>query len=409
MKILDQIICWLGDHFNRPPDAGRNRRLAVDVSVIYQSDAHTGIQRVVRGVLANLEPVLADGVEPVLVAATGRHSYRVVSPDFLVQPSRTPLKRMPRLRPLGKGDVFLALDLAAHIQPRHRHQFRSWKRSGCEIAVVVYDLLPIHHPEWFSDSLVRDFRKWVMLHAEHADRFLCISRWVASEVTRFVEDSGIHRKRPPVVSPFMLGADLGSSVPTQGLAERDCEVLALVRQTPTLLSVGTIEPRKGHADILDAFEFQSGNPNPWSLIVVGRAGWKTDAIQVRLRILSESHANLVWLEHASDEMLAELYKSAAGVVAASLDEGFGLPIVEALAHDLPVLARDIPVFRELACHGVHYFQHDDARQLCKAIDAFLADPPQVAAQSLLDAATWPNCAKSIASLLRLERTCLSAT
>ncbi len=401
MKILDFSIGRVRRFLARSTTRAHGRRLLVDVSVIYQSDVHTGIQRVVRGVLENIRPALSGCVELVPIAATSRDGYRVVQIDFLKQAQRQSLRDLPRLRRPGKGDVFLALDLAAHIQPRHKRTLLNWKRRGCEFAVVVYDLIPICHPEWFSDKLVKDFRKWIDLHVSLSDRFLCISEWVASELGRYIDGAGVLRQPGQIISSFMLGADLVGSLPTTGLTERDLDVLSLMERTPTLLTIGTIEPRKGHADILDAFAVQADLPEAWSLVIVGRAGWKTEEIQKRLEQISSQRGNIVWLDHATDEMLESLYKSAKGVIAASYDEGFGLPIIEALANNLPVLARDIPVFNEFSCSGVQFFRSISATELAGVIKEFLDHPPEVDAESLLARATWSYSAKDVASLLGL--------
>ena len=402
MRILGHVIT-AGQHlFAQFNTLSHGKRLLVDVSVIYQSDVHTGIQRVVRGVLENIAPALSDDVELVLVAATKRHSYRVVPIDFLKQPLKKSFRRLPRLRSPGQRDVFLALDLAAHIQPCHKRTLLNWKRRGCTFAVVIYDLIPIYHSEWFSAKLAQDFRQWLDLHVSLSDRFLCISQWVAEELHRYIDKADVGEQPSRAISSFMLGADLAGSLPTKGLTKRDLDVLGLLERTPTILAIGTIEPRKGHADILDAFAVQAHLPEAWSLVIVGRTGWKTEAIQERMSELAARHDNIVWLDKATDEMLEALYKGAKGVVAASYDEGFGLPIIEALARNLPVLARDIPVFREFTCSGVQFFRSTSATKLAGVIEKFLAYPPEVAAEDLLSRATWSSCARQIASLVQTD-------
>ena len=75
----------------------------------------------------------------------------------------------------------------------------------------------------------------------------------------------------------------------------------------------------------------------------------------RFGALSAKEQRFSWLPKASDATLRGLYRSATSLIAASRDEGFGLPIVEAAKHGLPIIARDIPVFREVGCDGADYF------------------------------------------------------
>lgn len=385
----------------------RPRQLLVDVSVIYQSDAGTGIQRVVRAVLTGLKQALPADVQVVPVAAAQRRSYRVVPVDFLQTSDRPPLAALTRVGRRQEGDVFLALDLAAHIQPRRARELHRWKRQGCRVAVVVYDLLPIRHPEWFSDGLVASFTQWIRLHAGLADTFLCISRWVAKDVANYLNEIGTARTLPPEIFAFPLGADLATTVPSTGIAEQDAPALRLALENPTILCVGTIEPRKGHAEVVDAFEaqFEAGTGvAPWGLVLVGRSGWKTEPLQERLRELSQSGKPFCWLEKASDEALEHLYDACSGVVVPSLDEGFGLPIIEGLAHGKPVLASDIGVFHELAAPGVSFFRFREAKALAQTIRDFVDAPPAVDASELLASVTWTNCVSHLIDRLKLTGT-----
>lgn len=393
---------WFGVSSTRP--ASRSRELLVDVSVIYQDDARTGIQRVVRSVLNGLNELLPADVVLIPVAAARNRSYRLVPPDFLHRTKRPLLKALPRVGRRQRGDIFLALDLAAHIQPRRERELRRWKRQGCRVAVVVYDLLPIRHPEWFSDGLVAAFGQWIRLHARLADTFICISRWVAADVGRYLEELGVQRLPAPKVCHFPLGADLATSVPSLGVADGDDTALHLARGRPTVLCVGTVEPRKGHVEIVNVFESQFAGAeaeSPWGLIIVGRAGWKTEALQERLRRLSASRLPFQWLERASDETLDHLYSLCRGVAVPSLDEGFGLPIIEGLAHGKPVLARDIGVFQELAAPGVQFFSSGDVEALAVTVRSFVDEPPAVDAAALLASATWQNCVTQLMTHLDL--------
>ena len=119
--------------------------------------------------------------------------------------------------------------------------------------------------------------------------------------------------------------------------------------------VGTIEPRKGHADVIAAFLELWRQGSTLQLIVVGTPGWKTEAVQQALADAAATTNKLVWLQDADDSLLAQLYQAAIGVIVASKGEGFGLPLIEAAHYDKPVLARDIPVFREVARGNVTFF------------------------------------------------------
>jgi glycosyltransferase involved in cell wall biosynthesis len=158
-----------------------------------------------------------------------------------------------------------------------------------------------------------------------------------------------------------LGASVTGKNRAGGLPAGASETLAWARQGSSILMVGTIEPRKGHHQVLASFEELWANPNAdedFRLVVVGRPGWKTEALQHRLRNHRMAGGHVRWIEDASDEYLEQLYEACWGVVLASHGEGFGLPVLEAAARNKPLLLRDLPVFREVAPPGAVFFGDD---------------------------------------------------
>jgi glycosyltransferase involved in cell wall biosynthesis len=170
---------------------------------------------------------------------------------------------------------------------------------------------------------------------------------------------------------FHLGADLENSIPSRGIPVGGQELLDRLASQKTFLMVGTIEPRKGHEQVLAAFE------NCWNigidatLVIVGKQGWKMEAFIDHLNKHVENGRGLLYLKQISDEFLNELYNTCSCLVAASECEGFGLPLIEAAKHKLPIIARDIPVFREVAGEHAYYFSADEPEQLAQAIQSWL--------------------------------------
>ena len=111
----------------------------------------------------------------------------------------------------------------------------------------------------------------------------------------------------------------------------------------------------GHQKMLDAFEqlWQEGFEG--NLVLVGRMGWKMESFAKRLEAHAEYGKRLFWLRGISDEYLDLVYQKATCLIAASEGEGFGLPLIEAAQHGIPILARDIPVFHEVAGDYAMYF------------------------------------------------------
>jgi len=361
-------------------------RLLVDVSAIICHDAQTGIQRVVRAVWSELCNRDGQGFQLVPVYATQSQGYCYAPFDFLESP---PVHR-PQLPVRARaGDKFLGLDLSAHVLPKYRRQLRAWRQHGATVHLVVYDLLPLLKPAWFNSRASAHFRNWFNLLAEDADQAICISKQVSRDV----------RDRLRECSPgsalsivnMKMGGDIANSRPSEGICQEVSDLLDRLRFRPGILMVGTIEPRKAYDTALAAFEHLWRDPGGEvpDLVIVGKAGWKTLALQKRLRAHPEHGRRLHWLDRVTDEGLCRLYESCRGLFVTSHGEGFGLPLVEAITHQRPVLARDLPVFREQNLPNVLYFEDDRPTALGERLLGLMRTHP-LPANAQLDLPTWSD-------------------
>lgn len=353
-------------------------RLLVDVSAILHHDAQTGIQRVVRAVWSELSRHSGDDLLVLPVYATNAHGYCYAPVDFLSRKHSDPGSEPVCARP---GDKFLGLDLSAHLLPKYRRQLRAWRAHGATIHLIVYDLLPLLRPEWFNSAMVGHFRKWFDVLLQDVDQAICISDQVARDLR---EQLGRSEARRLSIGRLQMSADIAATVPSNGTCSDVRRLLEQIRFRPAVLMVGTLEPRKGYDVAIAAFEhLWRTRPNDApDLIIVGKAGWKTTALQEYLRSHPESGRRFHWLEGVTDEGLCLFYGACCGVFVASQGEGFGLPLIEAALHRRHVLARDLPVFREQNAPNVRYFGTDSpealARELMNLVEVADAGPPPVA-------------------------------
>ena len=170
---------------------------------------------------------------------------------------------------------------------------------------------------------------------------------------------------------FHLGADIENTLPSKGIPEEAYSFLTQLTSYPSFLMVGTIEPRKRHDQVLESFSLLWELGVNVNLVIVGKQGWGCETLVERLRSHSEKGKRLFWLVNISDEYLKMIYESCTCLIAASEAEGFGLPLIEAAQHKLPIIARDIPVFREVSGNHAFYFTGLDAEDLAKAIQEWL--------------------------------------
>lgn len=372
----------------------RKPRLLIDISMILRRDAGTGIQRVVRAVWSHLNSLADQRFDVIPVYAGRTHGYCFAPRDFLK------CERSLRRTPVGvrPGDHFLGLDLSAHFLPTCREQLSAWRANGASVHVVVYDLLPLSRPDWFERGTTAHFTAWFETLKQQADQLFCISDTVARETGSLLIDTPPATR--PKVSRMYLSGDIESSIPSRGLSTDVVRALRTARERATILMVGTVEPRKGYDRALSAFEYLwSMSDRAPTLVIIGSAGWKTAALQERIRCHAENGGRLYWLEEVSDEALAQFYTLCRGVFIASHAEGFGLPVAEAAMHRRWTLVRDLPVFREQQLPNVRYFHDDSAMPLASEISKLLelADrtpPPEPELPS------WSWCVERLVDDLR---------
>lgn len=348
------------------------KQLLVDISELAHRDHKTGIQRVVRSVLAELlaNPPQGFRVEPVYATPhePGYRYARKFTQRFLGYPEGLV---EDELADVFSGDIFFGLDLQHHVILQQAAFYAHLKRIGARVHFVVYDLLPVLIPKVFPEGTPAIHAQWLSALAQ-TDGVLCISRAVADEMVEWLAVFGPERLRPFKLGWFHLGADVACSAPSKGLPTDASRVLKILARRPTFLSVGTIEPRKGQLQTLLAFERLWAQGVDVNLVLVGKHGWNVDLLVEMLRQHTELNRRLFWLEGISDEYLEKVYAASTCLIAASDGEGFGLPLIEAAQHKKPIIARDIPVFHEVAGENAFYFSGLEPDPLADAVREWLA-------------------------------------
>jgi glycosyltransferase involved in cell wall biosynthesis len=351
-------------------------QLLVDVSELVQRDSGTGIQRVVRSVLREwlVNPPEKFDVRPVY-ATLERKGYRYATAfveTFLSndKAARALTGASDWSVDFGMGDVFVALDMQHEVQAFQSATHQHMRAQGVDVRFVIYDLLPLTMPHCFPKDASANHAHWVSV-AACSDGVMCISRAVAQDFRSWMEQQAIDVKARPRVDSFHLGSDIQNSRPTTGMPTDAEQTLEALRATHTFLMVGTLEPRKAHAQVLYAFEQLWQMGLDINLVIVGKQGWSVEPLVKRLRQHEQKGKHLFWFDGISDEYLTEIYAASRCLIAASHGEGFGLPLIEAAQHGIPIVCRDIPVFREVAGDAAYYFEGAEPDALADAIESWL--------------------------------------
>lgn len=375
------------------PQPDRKPHLFVDVSELRLRDVRTGCQRVTRSVLQAWLETPPGGFEVMPVYATTNRQGYVAAQEYLAKLTGLPLREPDAAIDYAPGDVFFGLDLHPLVVAAQKPYLQQMRRRGVRTRFLVHDLLPIQMPQHFPPGTAAGFEAWVDTICV-TDGIVGNSHSTVKAFRTVAAERGILPEGLFGYDHVHLGADIENSVPTTGLAPDADAVLASIAARPSFLSVGTVEPRKGHAQTLGAFEALWARGADVNLVLVGKAGWNVDALVQRLRTHPELGRRLFWLEGISDEYLARVYAATTCLLAASEAEGFGLPLIEAAQAGLPILARDIDVFHEVAGPNAAYFDAQSADQFALAIQDWLTHFREGRAPSSrgLQWLTWAECA-----------------
>jgi len=358
-----------------PPQ--RTPRMLLDVTQSYTHGVHSGIPRVVR----KLGKAAVESGSGIPVILRGQD----IVPYYRHRGFADELK-------ISAGDILVLLDLVWHAADAYFPIMQAFKEQGGSLVVGVHDLIPLLYPGVSDGSSVRAFRRWLEGAVALADALVTISKTTAFDLRDYIVGQKLKHKPNLGIGWFNLGADFDSgSVPISKKMARLCSA------SPFVLTVGMIDPRKCHSVILDAFDRLWRDNVDVRYMIIGKYGWNSRAVRHRILSHTEFGRRLLWLDRVSDADLLHAYRRAAALVFASFAEGFGLPVVEAAHCGAPVIASDIPVFREIGGDAIFYFDLFDGDSLAQRIrDVLVGKKPA----RPLATCTWHESMESLQQLVR---------
>lgn len=295
----------------------------------------------------------------------------------------------PPLRP-ERGDWYLTAD-SIWERPEVLARLPALRARGVGTAVVHYDLMAITRPHWCDPKFTRAFVPFAEA-LPGFDVVFCISDFVREEFLNYCRKKGV--RVPPTVIVIPLGHEIDHpSSDTAGVATQSL-------REPFILCVGSLEPRKNHRALLDAFDLVWARGVDLSLVIVGRPGYASGDTVARIRSHPRFGRNLFHLSGCSDEELEQLYRRCAFTIVVSLFEGFGLPLVESLARGKPCVSSDLPVFKASAGTFGVYVNSEDPQSIADGIVRLYGDHEHLESLTALIHSRyrpprWKECARVV--------------
>lgn len=279
----------------------------------------------------------------------------------------------------------------------HEPSFLPFRFDGPTV-ITIHDLSPLRFPETHPAQRVREFSEQLPKAIGRAARIIVDSDFVRREV---ISQFGVQPERVAAIH-------LGVSAEYRPRAAADIgPVLGRYGLVPGryLLAVGTLEPRKNLLQAIDAY---AGLPQAvrqsTPLVIAGMRGWLTQELESRIQHYEKS-AEVRWLGYVPAEDLPLLYSGATMLVYPSLYEGFGLPVLEAMASGIPVIASNRASLPEVAGDVGLLVDPEDADGLRSRMRRLIEDPAEVRRLGALGVAragqfTWDNCAGKTIAIYR---------
>lgn len=225
------------------------------------------------------------------------------------------------------------------------------RRRGAKVVLLMYDLIPLRHPQFCFPLVPYIFGLWLREMLGCADAVICISKATEDDLRAYARETGVCL---PPVRHFRLGSDSVRLPAASGQVRGQLQAF-MEAGHPCFVAIGSFEPKKNYGFLLDVFEGIWARGETARLLIIGRKTPESAGFVHRVQSHPEQGKKLLTLFDASDAEVDHAYRYGRALVFPSSAEGFGLPLVEARARGNVVIASSLPVFAELADEGVYLY------------------------------------------------------
>lgn len=338
----------------------------VDISNLLYTSFITGIQRVVREVLSRMQD---DSEFELLAYDFSKDCFLLVDKQVffdklkkgVIDREKCITNNEVKYTDLQDNSIFFDIDGVWHSTKNRGYLYPVLAQKGIKIINMIYDVIPITGPIFCHENTVMSFMVYFGAVIKYSTLIIVNAQATKDHIIDIASELNVEMPRCEVIK---LGADFGSEKKQYVEGNASQKTKKAISAGKYILMVGTIEPRKNHAYVLDALDRNLSV----NVIFAGRQGWNVDELVERIESHKQNGKRLFWINDASDDDIQELYRNAYYVVFPTKDEGFGLPIIEAVTKGIPVIGSNIPVVKELGEDYIQYIDNTNPQELVDLIN-----------------------------------------
>lgn len=377
-------------------------RIYIDISVLTLATFITGIQRVTREIVVRLIELEKSNITLVYYNANKNSYYKIDNQRFCRyylhgkgMKSRMITGHKVVIQEMERGSIFFDLDAAWMCRVKRSWLLPILKQQGVQIVVHIYDIISVMYPQYCLQRGVYNFMDYIGAHLQYADKIIVNAQATVEELGKLSDKADITLP-PCYVVP--LGADFCKN---KQIRKQDIDqtIVQVAESKPFILMVGTIEPRKNHKLLLDAYDMGLKNMG-YNIIFAGYMGWDMESLEQRMKSHSDYGKGIYHFEGLDDNTVSYLYQQAKFLAFCSYMEGYGLPIIEAMERGTPVLAADIPVLREVGEDYCVWFEQDNAQELCNKVKECSESMRKDDEKAPRISVSWDECEKKMLEVLK---------
>lgn len=310
-------------------------RICIDAHVL--GDKSGGNETYYRNIIDNIHKFMKQDDEIILLMSSKKEAERINKKNIrniktVFFKSKNPIIRylyeIPKLVRKYKADVLHTQYYAPLIK-------------NCKLVVTIHDISYEHFPEYFKKlELIRN-RVWIWYSSKISDIILTVSEYSKKDISEIYKIN-----KDKIVVTHLATSEIYKQV-DEKLVEETKEKFGI--KGNYLLTVGNLQPRKNMVRLINSYtEIKSNNPEfNLKLVIVGKKAWKFDGI---FKTVNSANLNdeVILTDYVSDYELVNLYNGAEIFIYPSIFEGFGLPVIEAMACGTPVITSNLSSLPEVA-------------------------------------------------------------